>query len=67
MTGLQGAVGWWMVKSGLTQDVKVSHIRLATHLSLALTTLNAGGNEQTQIGFTFDEGQTALYAGVMAL
>ncbi len=37
--GLQGAVGWWMVKSGLTQDVKVSHIRLATHLSLALTTL----------------------------
>jgi heme a synthase len=37
--GLQGAVGWWMVKSGLTQDVKVSHLRLATHLSLALTTL----------------------------
>jgi cytochrome c oxidase assembly protein subunit 15 len=37
--GLQGAVGWWMVKSGLAQDVKVSHLRLATHLSLALTTL----------------------------
>lgn len=37
--GLQGAVGWWMVKSGLTHDVKVSHVRLATHLSLALTTL----------------------------
>ena len=37
--GLQGAVGWWMVKSGLTQDVKVSHLRLATHLSLALATL----------------------------
>jgi len=37
--GLQGAVGWWMVTSGLTQDVKVSHIRLATHLMLALTTL----------------------------
>lgn len=37
--GLQGFVGWWMVKSGLTQDVKVSHLRLATHLSLALTTL----------------------------
>jgi cytochrome c oxidase assembly protein subunit 15 len=28
-----------MVKSGLTQDVKVSHLRLAAHLSLALTTL----------------------------
>ncbi len=37
--GLQGFVGWWMVKSGLTADVKVSHLRLATHLSLALTTL----------------------------
>lgn len=39
--GLQGVVGWWMVKSGLTQDVKVSHFRLATHLLLALTTLAA--------------------------
>ena len=39
--GLQGLVGWWMVSSGLTQDVKVSHLRLATHLSLALTTLAA--------------------------
>ena len=37
--GLQGLVGWWMVSSGLSQDVKVSHLRLATHLSLALTTL----------------------------
>ncbi len=37
--GLQGAVGWWMVKSGLTHDVRVSHFRLATHLLLALTTL----------------------------
>ena len=38
---LQGAVGWWMVKSGLTgdADVKVSHFRLATHLLLALFTL----------------------------
>ncbi len=39
--GLQGLVGWWMVASGLTHDVKVSHLRLATHLSLALTTLAA--------------------------
>lgn len=39
--GLQGAVGWWMVTSGLTQDVKVSHLRLATHLMLALVTLAA--------------------------
>lgn len=39
--GLQGFVGWWMVSSGLTQDVKVSHYRLAVHLMLALTTLAA--------------------------
>ncbi len=37
--GLQGAVGWWMVTSGLSQDVKVSHFRLAVHLMLALLTL----------------------------
>lgn len=37
--GLQGAVGWWMVSSGLTQDVKVSHFRLAAHLLVALVTL----------------------------
>ena len=37
--GLQGLVGWWMVSSGLSHDVKVSHLRLAVHLSLALTTL----------------------------
>lgn len=34
--GLQGAVGWWMVASGLTQRVEVSQYRLATHLVLAL-------------------------------
>lgn len=37
--GLQGAVGWWMVSSGLSHDVKVSHFRLATHLLVALFTL----------------------------
>ncbi|MCK1733318.1 COX15/CtaA family protein [Bradyrhizobium sp. 138] len=34
--GLQGAVGWWMVASGLTERVEVSQYRLATHLLLAL-------------------------------
>lgn len=41
MGGLQGAVGWWMVKSGISTDVRVSHFRLATHLLLALTTMAA--------------------------
>src|ERR1700742_26053 len=33
---LQGAVGWWMVVSGLSQRVEVSQYRLATPLVLAL-------------------------------
>ena len=33
---LQGAVGWWMVASGLSQRTEVSQYRLATHLVLAL-------------------------------
>ncbi|WP_319495962.1 COX15/CtaA family protein [uncultured Cohaesibacter sp.] len=32
---LQGAVGWWMVASGLVDRVDVSQYRLATHLILA--------------------------------
>jgi cytochrome c oxidase assembly protein subunit 15 len=32
-----GAVGWWMVSSGLTQGVSVSQYRLAFHLTLATT------------------------------
>lgn len=34
--GLQGLVGWWMVKSGLEARVTVAPERLATHLGLAL-------------------------------
>ncbi len=39
--GLQGLVGWWMVKSGLVDHPDVSHYRLATHLALALLILAA--------------------------
>jgi cytochrome c oxidase assembly protein subunit 15 len=31
----QGAVGWWMVASGLTERISVSQYRLAFHLTLA--------------------------------
>lgn len=34
--GLQGAIGWWMVVSGLSQRTDVSHFRLAVHLMTAL-------------------------------
>jgi cytochrome c oxidase assembly protein subunit 15 len=32
----QGIFGWYMVKSGLIEDVTVSHYRLSLHLSTAL-------------------------------
>jgi cytochrome c oxidase assembly protein subunit 15 len=38
--GLQGAVGWWMVASGLTQRIDVSQYRLAAHLMLACLILS---------------------------
>ena len=33
---LQGVIGWFMVQSGLINDVTVSHYRLSVHLSLAI-------------------------------
>jgi heme a synthase len=37
--GLQGAVGWYMVKSGLVTRVDVSQYRLAAHLGIAVAIL----------------------------
>jgi len=39
--GLQGFVGWWMVKSGLDVRVSVSQYRLAIHLGMAVLLLGA--------------------------
>lgn len=41
--GFQGFLGWYMVKSGLTERINVSHYRLAVHLIAAFITF----------GFTF--------------
>lgn len=38
---LQGGVGWFMVKSGLVDDPKVSPVRLTLHLGLALAIFSA--------------------------
>ena len=38
--GLQGLIGWWMVKSGLVNDPTVSQYRLTIHLSNALLILS---------------------------
>lgn len=35
--GMQGLMGWLMVKSGLVDEPRVSHFRLAAHLGLAFT------------------------------
>lgn len=37
--GLQGAVGWWMVSSGLSERVSVAPERLMVHLGLAFALL----------------------------
>lgn len=57
LIGLQGAVGWWMVTSGLFDRVNVAPYRLAIHLTLACFIfaclfatafqLKAGGIEKT--------------------
>ncbi|QIK79859.1 heme A synthase [Sphingomonas piscis] len=39
--GAQGALGWYMVMSGLSQRTDVSHFRLSAHLLLALTIMAA--------------------------
>jgi cytochrome c oxidase assembly protein subunit 15 len=38
---LQGAMGWYMVASGLVDEPRVSHLRLTAHLGLAFLILGA--------------------------
>ena len=38
---IQGVIGWYMVKSGLVNDVTVSHYRLSLHLSTALIIISS--------------------------
>jgi len=38
---LQGALGWYMVQSGLVDNPRVSHFRLTAHLGLALLIFSA--------------------------
>lgn len=39
--GLQGALGWYMVMSGLSERTDVSHLRLGAHLLFALAIMGA--------------------------
>jgi len=55
--GLQGAMGWYMVKSGLVDDPRVSQYRLTAHLSLALAIYAA--MLWTALGLLYRESQAA--------
>lgn len=51
LIGLQGAIGWWMVSSGLTGAmVDVASYRLATHLGLAFVILGLIAHYMFQLG-----------------
>ncbi len=72
--GLQGAMGWYMVKSGLTDRVNVSQYRLAAHLTLAAVifagllwvALDALGRKRIRLR-TLSRGATALSGALVVL
>ena len=76
--GFQGAIGWYMVQSGLVDRVDVSHYRLALHLTTAfvifaclvwlIRDLTAKKSEQDQIRTSSSEWITVLFiVAVIAL
>ena len=77
--GAQGVLGWYMVRSGLVDEPRVSQYRLAAHLSLAvliyvyllslaLHILDPGGSkERDATGRTGLARRLALVAGVSVL
>lgn len=72
--GLQGALGWWMVSSGLADRVDVSQYRLAAHLSLAVIlfglmfwlALDLWPSRKASVSRNLRLGALALAAGVFA-
>ena len=73
--GAQGVLGWYMVRSGLVDEPRVSQYRLAAHLSLAvviyvyllalaLQVLGAGGSKHSTAADAGPVGKLALAAGV---
>ncbi len=64
--GLQGAIGWWMVASGIgeTDRVSVAPYRLMTHFSLALLIIAAVAWLWLDLGRRVRPPATALAGGV---
>jgi cytochrome c oxidase assembly protein subunit 15 len=65
--GLQGGIGWFMVKSGLSDDPQVSAYRLALHLCLAGFILWMCFLNGMREFFKLPKGQTLGYKGLLAL
>ena len=72
LIGLQGAIGWWMVHSGLQEGmVSVSQYRLATHLGMAFIILGVlywlfkrqRSRAGSRAAFKFGRGRALLLAG----
>jgi heme a synthase len=65
--GLQGAIGWYMVSSGLADRVDVSQYRLALHLTVAFLLLGTlvwfALDEQAQRGGAFVSGAPSPVRG----
>jgi len=76
LIGVQGAIGWWMVASGLVNDrVDVSQYRLATHLGVAFIILggllwlwrNQAESWPAQASHTLPKKRMKLLAGLVFL
>jgi cytochrome c oxidase assembly protein subunit 15 len=73
--GLQGAIGWWMVHSGLQEGMtSVASTRLAVHLGLAFVILGliawhvfALGRSETDLMVARRTGERRLFAGATGL
>lgn len=63
--GLQGAMGWYMVKSGLVNDPRVSQYRLTAHLGLAFIIFAAMA--WVAFGLLVERGKAAMPAPNQAL
>ena len=48
--GLQGAIGWWMVASGLSERTDVGQYRLAMHLTTCMLYFVGGGCDRDELG-----------------
>src|ERR1019366_3675235 len=71
LLGLQGALGWWMVESGLSERTSVSQYRLAAHLMTALAlyafTVWTAAELIEPRGVRVADADAALQRGLLAL